>query len=118
MITKTELKKQVKLQKKELEILTKEWYVILKKYGYGDSEIDRVWQGCIYAATLNIQVVIPDTLTGWEMWEQENSNEALDAMITNLASILNIIYQYRYFGLGGSEVLMDVVKPVIWRFVD
>lgn len=118
MITKTELKKRVKLQKKELEILTKEWYVILKKYGYGDSEIERVWQGCIYAATLNIGVAIPDTLQGWTMWEQENSNEALDAMMTNLASILNIIYQYRYFGLGGTEVLMEVIRPVIWRFVD
>lgn len=118
MITKTELKKRVKSQKKELETLTAQWYEILKKYGYGDSEIDRVWQGCIYAATLNIQVAIPDTFTGWTMWEQENSNEALNAMITNLASILNIIYQYRYFGLGGTEVLMEVIRPVIWRFAD
>jgi len=40
MITKTELKKRVKSQKKELETLTKEWYEILKKYGYSDSEIE------------------------------------------------------------------------------
>ncbi len=115
---KKELEKQAQREALILESLVASWDKICDRYGYRDSEIDRVWQGLIYAATLNIPVKVPTTKEGWHLWDSCWENEFIEDASKNVEMILEKIYRYRYFGLYPSEPLYKVIKPAMWRFVD
>ena len=78
---------------------------------YGDSEVNRVWQGCIYGTILGIPVAVPMTRKGWKTWGDAKD---LYCLINNTKKIIKIIEKYYLL----PDELDEFLKPYLWRFID